>query len=67
MAKWSTVKEILPMVLKKAHVKSEQINEIEFLKYLKERYLDHIAINEITPQVIVPLLAEYIKHTNNHA
>ena len=60
-------KEILPVVLKKAHVKNEHINEIEFLKYLKERYLDQIAIDEITPQVIVPLLTEYIKHTNNHA
>ena len=67
VAKWSAVKEILPVVLKKAHVKNEHINEIEFLKYLKERYLDQIAIDEITPQVIVPLLTEYIKHTNNHA
>jgi hypothetical protein len=66
VAKWSVVKEILPMVLKKAHVKSDQINEIEFLKYLKERYLDRIAVNEITPQTIAPLLTEYIKHTHNH-
>jgi hypothetical protein len=62
VAKWSAVKEILPIVLKKAHVKNEQLNEIEFLKYLKERYLDHIALDEITPQTIIPLLAEYIKH-----
>jgi len=65
VTKWSAVKEILPTVLKKAHIKSEQINEVEFLKYLKERYLDHIAINEITPHIIMPLLAEYIKHTAN--
>jgi hypothetical protein len=65
VTKWSAVKEILPTVLKKAHVKIEQINEIEFLKYLKERYLDRITISEITPQTIVPLLAEYIKHTHN--
>jgi hypothetical protein len=64
--KWSAVKEILPIVLKKAHVKSEQINEIEFLKYLKERYLDRITVDEITPQIIVPLLVEYIKHTHNN-
>ena len=67
VAKWSAVKAILPAVLKKAHVKSEQVNEIEFLKYLKERYLDSIALNEVTPHVIVPLLTEYIKHTNTYA
>jgi hypothetical protein len=67
VAKWSAIKAILPTVFKKAHVKSEQINEIEFLKYLKERYLDSIMMNEITPQVIVPLLTEYIKHTNAYA
>jgi|GEM_PF-870054 len=67
VAKWSAVKTILPVVLKKAHVKSDQINEIEFLKYLKERYLDSILLHEITPQIIVPLLTEYIKHTNAHA
>src|SRR5579863_541287 len=67
VVKWSAVKTLLPVVLKKAHVKSEQVNEIEFLKYLKERYLDSILTNEITPQVIVPLLIEYIKHTNIHA
>ena len=67
VAKWSAVKEILPTVLKKAHIRSEHINEIEFLKYLKERYLDSIMMNEITPQVIAPLLTEYIKHTNAHA
>ena len=67
VAKWSAVKTILPIVLKKAHVKSEQVNEIEFLKYLKERYLDSIALNEVTPHVIVPLLTEYIKHTNTYA
>jgi hypothetical protein len=65
VAKWSAVKSILPTVLKKAHVKNEHVNEIEFLKHLKERYLDAIALNEITPQVIAPLLVEYIKHTNN--
>jgi hypothetical protein len=64
VAKWSAVKLILPNVLKKAHVKNEHVNEIEFLKYLKERYLDAIALDEITPQVIAPLLTEYIKHTN---
>jgi hypothetical protein len=64
VAKWKAVKNLLPIVLKKAHVKGEQINEIEFLKYLKERYLDSIIIDEITPQVIVPLLTEYIKHTH---
>jgi len=64
VAKWSAVKAILPLVFKKAHVKGDYVNEIEFLKYLKERYLDSILINEITPQVIAPLLTEYIKHTN---
>ena len=67
VAKWSAVKAILPTVFKKAHIKGEQVNEIEFLKYLKERYLDSIVMNEITPQVIAPLLTEYIKHTNTHA
>jgi hypothetical protein len=66
VSKWSAVKMILPTVFKKAHVKGDQVNEIEFLKYLKERYLDSIILNEITPQVIVPLLTEYIKHTNAH-
>ena len=65
--KWSAVKEILPLVLKKAHIKSDHIHEIEFLKYLKERYLDSLALNEITPHVIAPLLTEYIKHTHKHA
>lgn len=65
VAKWSAVKTILPAVLKKAHVKGENINEIEFLKYLKEKYLDSMSLNEINPQVIAPLLIEYIKHTNN--
>ena len=67
VSKWSAVKAILPMVFKKAHVKGDHVNEIEFLKYLKERYLDSIALNEITAQVIAPLLTEYIKHTNTHA
>lgn len=67
VAKWSLVKEMLPLVLKKAHVKSDQINTIEFLKYLKERYLDSMAVSEITPQIIVPLLKEYIKHTHVNA
>ena len=66
VAKWSAVKTILPTVFKKAHVKSEHVNEIEFLKYLKERYLDSVILEEITPQVIAPLLTEYIKHTNTH-
>lgn len=64
VAKWSAVKTILPVVLKKAHVRCDHINEIEFLKYLKERYLDSLMMTDITPQVIVPLLTEYIKHTN---
>lgn len=63
VTKWSAVKEILPLVFKKAHIKSDHVNEIEFLKYLKERYLDSLTLDEITPQVIVPLLTEYIKHT----
>jgi hypothetical protein len=67
VAKWSMVKEILPTVLKKAHVRSEHINEIEFLKYLKERYLDSLSLSDIEPQIIAPLLTEYIKHTNTHA
>jgi len=67
VAKWSAVKALLPTILKKAHVRGEHISEIEFLKYLKERYLDSIMMNEITPQVIAPLLTEYIKHTNTHA
>lgn len=62
VAKWSMVKEILPTVLKKAHVRGEHINEVEFLKYLKERYLDSLIISEITPHIIAPLLTEYIKH-----
>jgi hypothetical protein len=64
VAKWSAVKQILPVIIKKAHIKIETFNEIEFLKYLKERYLDKILIEEITPSVILPLLTEYIKHTN---
>ena len=67
VAKWSAIKDILPLVFKKAHVKGESINDIEFLKYLKERYLDSIMIDEITPQIIAPLLIEYIKHTNTYA
>jgi hypothetical protein len=66
VAKWSAIKEILPAIFKKAHIKSDQVNEIEFLKYLKERYLDSIMMDEISPQVIVPLLTEYIKHTNTY-
>jgi hypothetical protein len=65
--KWSAVREILPVVFKKAHVKTEQVSEIEFLKYLKERYLDSLTSDDITPSVIVPLLAEYVKHINVHA
>jgi hypothetical protein len=61
--KWNAVKEILPTLLKKAHIKSDRIDEIEFLKYLKDRYLDSLAMDEITPTIIVPLLNEYIKHT----
>lgn len=60
--KWSIIKQLLPVVVRKAHIKIEAFNDIEFLKYLKERYLDKIAIDEITPQIIVPLLTEYIKH-----
>lgn len=67
VAKWSAIKEILPVVFKKAHVRSEHVNEIEFLKYLKERYFDSLAMDEIVPQVIVPLLLEYVKHTNTYA
>jgi hypothetical protein len=65
VSKWNAVKQILPSIIKKAHLKMETFNEIEFLKYLKERYLDKIIIDEITPQLIMPLLMEYIKHTNN--
>jgi hypothetical protein len=64
VAKWGAVKTILPLVLKKAHVKGDHVNEIEFLKYLKERYLDSLLMSDITPQVIAPLLTEYIKHTH---
>src|SRR5579862_2073691 len=64
VAKWSAVKTILSAIFKKAHVKSEHVNEIEFLKYLKERYLDAIPLHEISPQVVAPLLIEYVKHTN---
>ena len=67
VAKWGAVRAILPAILKKAHVKEEQINEIEFLKYLKERYIDSLNMNDIVPEIIVPLLKEYIKHTNTHA
>lgn len=65
VTKWNAVKHILPLVIKKAHIKAEALDEIKFLKYLKERYLDKIMLEEITPQVILPLLMEYIKHTNN--
>lgn len=68
VAKWSAVKNILHTVLKKAHIKPDHINETEFLRYLKERYLDHITIDEIDPHVILPLLTEFIKHqTTEHA
>jgi hypothetical protein len=63
--KWSIIKQMLPVVVKKAHIKVEAFNEIEFIKYLKERYLDKIAIDEIAPQMLVPLLTEYIKHTTH--
>jgi len=63
--KWNAVKQILPIIIKKAHIKIETFNEIEFLKYLKERYLDKLILDEITPQLILPLLMEYIKHTHN--
>lgn len=62
VAKWSKVKELLPVIMKKAHVKQENINEADFLKYLKERHLDQIALSDITCNVIEPLLIEYIKH-----
>jgi hypothetical protein len=62
VAKWSKVKELFPVIAKKAHVKPESINEADFLKYLKERHLDQIALEDITPPVIEPLLIEYIKH-----
>lgn len=65
--KWSAVKEMLPVILKKAHVRNDHINEVEFLKYLKERYFDSLILDEITPQVIIPLLTEYIKHTHEHS
>lgn len=65
VAKWGAVKQILPIVIKKAHVKADTFNEIEFLKYLKERYLDKLNLAEITPPIIVPLLTEYIKHTTH--
>ncbi len=65
VTKWSAVKKILPIIMKKAHVKIETFNEIEFLKYLKERYLDKIVIDEISPQLVLPLLMEYVKHTTN--
>jgi len=64
VAKWGAVKTILPVVIKKAHAKGDHVNEIEFLKYLKERYLDSLLMSDITPQVIAPLLTEYIKHTH---
>jgi hypothetical protein len=67
VAKWSAVKALLPAIFKKAHVKGEHVNEVEFLKYLKERYLDSMGLQEITPQVIAPLLTEYIKHSSTHA
>ncbi len=67
VAKWSAVKALLPAVIKKAHAKGDHVNEIEFLKYLKERYLDSLVLDEITPHLIAPLLTEYIKHTHTHA
>jgi len=64
VTKWSAAKQILPILIKKAHLKADEFNEIEFLKYLKEKYLDKIAIDEISPQTILPLLNEYLKHTH---
>jgi len=63
VTKWSAVKKILPIMIKKAHIKSDSFDEIEFLKYLKERYIDKIVLDDITPQTILPLLVEYVKHT----
>lgn len=63
VTKWTAVKQILPTLIKKAHIKIENFNEVEFLKYLKERYLDNIGIEDITPQTLLPLLTEYVKHT----
>lgn len=67
VAKWSAVKTLFPTIVKMAHVRQD-INEAEFLKYLKERYLDQITLTDITPKLIEPLLIEYIKnHPTGHA
>ncbi len=65
VTKWSAVKQVLPALMKKAHVKIETFNEVEFLRYLKERYLDKMTIDEVTPQILLPLLTEYLKHIPN--
>jgi len=65
VTKWSAVKKILPIIMKKTHIKAENINQIDFLKHLKERYLDQIALDEITPQVILPLFIAYVKNTHD--
>ena len=64
--KWTVVKSLLPSIVKKARIKLDTINEIDFLKYLKERYLDSIEIEEIILETITPLLIEYMKHANNN-
>ena len=66
VVKWATVKKLLPAIIKKAHLNDENIDEIEFLKHLKEHYLDQIAINEITTQTILPLFIAYVKHTHGN-
>ena len=60
--KWGMIKKLFPIICKKARVKQESFNEVEFLKYIKERYLDSISPQEIVPEAIVPLLTEYMKH-----
>lgn len=62
VAKWSKVKELMPMIVKITHTRQDHINEAEFLRYLKERHLDQITLADITPSLIGPLLIEYIKH-----
>lgn len=59
--KWGEVKKNLPKIMKKAHIKADAFDEIDFLKYLKDRYLDKLELAEITTSTIAPLLAEYIK------
>ncbi len=55
--KWAKTKKILPGILKK---ETHKIDEITFLKYVKEQHLDHFTIEEITKQKIKSFLYEFL-------